>query len=109
MQLLDLQSCERRLDAFPYPVHFPHLKAYPWQLCGFDSRHSPSGSQSSCRGDSGGPLFAKSHGTWVAVGVLSEGSGFCGEWLGVVAPNVFSRLSDSVSWVRGVTLSEILS
>ena len=47
-------------------------------------------------------MFAKFNSTWVVVGFLSEGSGFCGEWLGAVAPNVFSRLSDSVGWVHNI-------
>jgi secreted trypsin-like serine protease len=54
-----------------------------------------------CFGDSGGPLVAKSEsGAFVQIGVLSEGSGFCSGFLGVHAPDLYTRVILYLPWIR---------
>ncbi|XP_043472965.1 serine protease easter-like [Leptopilina heterotoma] len=56
----------------------------------------------SCRGDSGGPLMAKSRGTvdnkpkWVSVGIVSFGPSPCGRegW-----PGVYTKVHDFMPWI----------
>lgn len=56
----------------------------------------------SCRGDSGGPIMAKSWGTddnkpkWISVGIVSFGPSPCGQegW-----PGVYTKVHDFMSWI----------
>lgn len=37
------------------------------------------------------------------VGILSQGSGFCGEFLNATAPDVYMRVSHFLPWIHNVT------
>lgn len=78
----------------------------------FDFRHQTL-KQEACFGDSGGPLMVKntfpsrsasssgsSGGSLVQIGVVSMGSGFCGGFLGVHAPDLYTRVLLYLPWIR---------
>lgn len=56
----------------------------------------------SCQGDSGGPLFVETGGTAVQIGVVSFGNE-----CGVGEPGVYTRVSNYLDWIQGVTGGQI--
>jgi len=57
-----------------------------------------AGGVDSCRGDSGGPLFATTGGSYILVGIVSWGAG-CGD---PGAPGVYARVSMLQTWVESI-------
>jgi secreted trypsin-like serine protease len=108
VQVVEFNSCELMLDQFPWPHNYHQLHAYYYNLCTYDwSRQANL--QQACFGDSGAPLvhaITPSPGSnmfkFVQVGILSGGSGFCGDFLGVTSPDVFTRLSLYTEWVNSI-------
>jgi len=54
----------------------------------------------SCNGDSGGPLVHQQGSSWVQVGLVSFGSGSCTD---ANLAGVYTRVSEYVDWIRGIT------
>lgn len=48
----------------------------------------------SCFGDSGGPLVINQNGQWILVGIVSSGSGDCGDY-----PGIYTRISYYREWI----------
>ena len=57
------------------------------------------GNQSTCSGDSGGPLSIEQGGKFVQIGVTSFGSDDC------LFPSVFSRITYSLEWISAAISS----
>mmetsp|Transcript_1549 Transcript_1549/g.2944 ORF Transcript_1549/g.2944 Transcript_1549/m.2944 type:complete len:373 (+) Transcript_1549:429-1547(+) len=84
------------------------LKGWPYlssdMMCATDPNgKSDNKGQDSCQGDSGGPIIVQRDGKDLQVGIVSYGSN---AGCGVDAPGVYSRISESSSWIKE-TICEI--
>lgn len=58
-------------------------------------------SESTCNGDSGGPLMVPFRSRWIQVGIVSFGTNVCYQ------PTAFARVSALVAWVLGIVPAEM--
>ncbi|XP_037273709.2 anionic trypsin [Rhipicephalus microplus] len=95
-----------------YYLHYTTLRILPHEYCErlypieYDENVNYCAYQKdtdTCKGDSGGPLFAKSkNGTYVQVGVISHGIGCAREG----NPGVYARVDAYASWLTKAVASD---